>query len=55
MNVYFNAVTRTVSIDRGNRIIEVPLPTELDATEIAYVMASDTMRTIIEQLTKRGD
>ncbi|WP_153733494.1 hypothetical protein [Sporosarcina obsidiansis] len=51
LNVHYSPMSRQVFIDEGSRTTTIDLPAGLDASELAYVLPSDTLRAIIQQLT----
>ena len=55
MEFYYYGASSKLEIADGSRTTTVELPKGLDPTDIAWAIKSDTMRTIIEQLTERDD
>ncbi|MGN7409851.1 hypothetical protein [Sporosarcina sp. SAFN-010] len=51
--VYYNAGTRQIYVDKpGGKTITLDLPEDLDPIDIAYTIQSDTLRAVIDALTK---
>jgi len=50
MNIYYNAVNKSIYIDHADRITTIELPADIDPIEVAYVLQSDTLRAVIENL-----
>lgn len=56
MNVYYNATTNEIYIDKGSKTTTVKLPEGTSDIEVAYVLQCQTTQAIIEQLLKiKGD
>lgn len=53
MEIYHYPASSTLEIADGSRTTTVELPAGLDPMDVAWAIKSDTMRSIIEQLTER--
>lgn len=49
-NVYYNATTNAIHIDSGSKTTTISLPHGIDPTEVAYVIKSEALLSIINQL-----
>ncbi|WP_432352727.1 hypothetical protein [Sporosarcina sp. A2] len=49
--VYYDSTIRRIYVDdQAGKTTHIDLPADLDPIEIAYVLESDTMRSVLEQL-----
>ena len=53
MDIYHYPASSTLEIADGSRTTTIELPKSINPTDVAWAIKSDTMRTIIEQLTDR--
>lgn len=52
MNVYFDVVAHGILIDEGKRITTLPMPKEIEATEIITMISSSSFIPVIDAITK---
>ncbi|WP_317935999.1 hypothetical protein [Sporosarcina aquimarina] len=51
--IYWNNVTSEIYADYpSGRTRTIPLPDDIDTTELAYVLQSDTLRAVIDALDR---
>lgn len=56
LKVYYNAITRELYADYpAGKTRTIPLPVDIDAAELAYVLQSDILRAVIAAMDKGAD
>lgn len=53
IKIHHSATARQIYIDEGSRTTAIDLPPDIDATELAYVLQSDTLLAIVKALSNK--
>ncbi len=48
LNVYYNAVTHAINIDRGSQITEIKMPKDVTAIEVTRMITSEAFKPTID-------
>lgn len=53
INVYYNAMTHAINIDKGSQITEIKMPANVSATEITQFITSEAFAPTIEGIISK--
>lgn len=53
INVYYNAVTHAINIDKGSQITEIKMPVGVSATEVMQLITSEAFAPTIDGIISK--
>lgn len=53
INVYYNAVTHAINIDKGSSITEIKMPTNVSTTEVVQFITSEAFAPTIDGIISK--